>query len=102
MANLTRDIINIEDEIQKIEGLEASAGATPPMQEFVFTANGIQTVFILQLGWKPLAVYSNGTRVANGAAYNYVVTFDGFNYSVVFTVAPANTTLVLIDAWRPL
>ena len=46
------------------------------------------------------AVYLDGLRQFEGPGNDYTVTQDGFKYSVVWAVAPANTSACHIDAER--
>ena len=54
-----------------------------------YAGDSSQTIFSLPAGHKPFAVYVNGSRYRDGALEDYVVTYDGFTYSVTFSVAPA-------------
>ena len=41
-------------------------------------------------GWKPLHVFDAGALQKEGASDEYVVSFDGFIYTVTFNVAPGS------------
>ena len=43
-------------------------------------------------GWKPKDVYEDGLLQREGAAYDYEVIYDGFDYKIKSTVAPSATT----------
>ena len=50
----------------------------------------------MQKGWKPKRVYVDGLLVKEGAAEDYTVITDGFNYWVKPTVAPGVSTRTCI------
>jgi len=43
-------------------------------------------------GWKPKDVFEDGLLQREGAAHDYEVVYDGFDYSIKPTVAPSATT----------
>jgi hypothetical protein len=43
-------------------------------------------------GWKPKDVFEHGLLQREGAANDYEVVYDGFDYKVKPTVAPTATT----------
>lgn len=45
--------------------------------------------FAIPTGFKPVAVYVDGSRQREGSGEAYLVTFDGFIYTVTFDSAPA-------------
>jgi hypothetical protein len=52
--------------------------------------------YLMQKGWKPKRVYVDGLLVKEGAAEDYTVITDGFNYWVKPTVAPGVSTRTCI------
>ncbi len=46
-------------------------------------------------GWRPLCVYVAGYKQTLGAADDYTVEFDGFNYFVEFAVAPGAVDVIV-------
>jgi len=70
------------------------------LHDFWFLGNAVLTSFSLPLNFKPYAVYNAGVRQKEGSADEYTINFDGFIYSVVFSVAPANLADVVVDAYR--
>ena len=49
-------------------------------------------VYKLPKGWKPKDVFEDGLLQREGAAHDYEVVYDGFDYFVKPTVAPSATT----------
>jgi hypothetical protein len=58
----------------------------------VFTSDGTDIIHTMPKGWKPKDFYEDGLLQREGAANDYEVVFDGFDYSVKPTVAPSATT----------
>ena len=49
-------------------------------------------IYAMPKGWKPKDVFEDGLLQREGAAYDYEVVYDGFDYVVKPTVAPSITT----------
>jgi hypothetical protein len=95
--NLTKDAINLRDELDKNRPIPAG----PPYQQHnLGTGDGTLTTFAMPKGWQPLGVYKAGSRQTEGSGNDYTTSFDGFVYSVVFSVAPASGNVIIADAWR--
>jgi hypothetical protein len=58
----------------------------------IFETDGTDVVHRLPKGWKPKDVFEDGLLQREGAAYDYEVVYDGFDYYVKPTVAPSATT----------
>jgi hypothetical protein len=58
----------------------------------VFTSDGTDVIHTMPQGWKPKDFYEDGLLQREGAANDYEVVFDGFDYSVKPAVAPSATT----------
>jgi len=58
----------------------------------VFETDGTDVVHRLPKGWKPKDVFEDGLLQREGAANDYEVVYDGFDYFVKPTVAPSATT----------
>jgi hypothetical protein len=58
----------------------------------VFETNGTDVIHRLPKGWKPKDVFEDGLLQREGAAYDYEVVYDGFDYYVKPAVAPSATT----------
>jgi len=58
----------------------------------VFETDGTNIVHRLPKGWKPKDVYEDGLLQREGAANDYTVVYDGFDYYVKPAVAPSATT----------
>ena len=58
----------------------------------VFETDGTDVVHRMPKGWKPKDVFEDGLLQREGAAHDYEVVYDGFDYFVKPTVAPSATT----------
>jgi len=58
----------------------------------VFETDGTDVVHRLPKGWKPKDVFEDGLVQREGAAHDYEVVYDGFDYYVKPAVAPSATT----------
>jgi len=58
----------------------------------VFETDGTDVVHRLPKGWKPKDVFEDGLLQREGAAHDYEVVYDGFDYYVKPAVAPSATT----------
>jgi len=58
---------------------------------FEVDANG-DVIHTMPKGWKPKDVFEDGLLQREGAAHDYEVVYDGFDYVVKPTVAPSATT----------
>ena len=59
-------------------------------QQFWFAGDGSTTDFAMENGWKPLHVFNAGLLQKEGSGDEYEVIYDGFTYTVSFSVAPIN------------
>lgn len=80
------------------ERLAALAGLSPPPQRhtFWFSGDSSTTDFALERGWSPVNVFSDGAIKRPGTGEDYTVAFDGFVYTVSFSVAPAAVDIAII------
>ena len=58
----------------------------------VYETDGTDVIHRLPKGWKPKDVFEDGLLQREGAAHDYEVVYDGFDYFVKPTVAPSATT----------
>ena len=58
----------------------------------IFETDGTDVVHRLPKGWKPKDVFEDGLLQREGAAHDYEVVYDGFDYYVKPAVAPSATT----------
>lgn len=58
----------------------------------IFETDGTDVVHTMPKGWVPKDVYEDGLLQREGAAHDYEVVYDGFDYFVKPTVAPSATT----------
>jgi hypothetical protein len=58
----------------------------------VFETDGTDVVHRMPKGWKPKDVFEDGLLQREGAAYDYEVVYDSFDYYVKPAVAPSATT----------
>jgi len=97
MSNVDKKAINLRSELGKIP----TGKPTAPWQQFnLGTGDAVLTSFAMPKGWKPLSVHKAGLTQTEGSGNDYTVTFDGFVYSILFSVAPASGNVILTDAWR--
>ncbi len=85
--------VYIEKEAQNLReelaALRARVAMGMAQEAFWFSGTGAQTAFALPRGWKPKFVYVDGALRRQGTGEDYSVSYDGFNYTVIFAVAPA-------------
>ena len=70
----------------------------PKRHTFDFEFNGTETTKTLKAGWMPKAVYLSGSREREGAGNDYLLSFDGFLWTVTWSTAPTGTDWAYIDA----
>jgi len=58
----------------------------------VFETDGTNVIHTMPKGWKPKDVFEDGLLQREGAAHDYTVAYDGFDYYVKPAVAPSATT----------
>jgi len=58
----------------------------------VFETDGTNVIHRMPKGWKPKDVFEDGLLQREGAANDYTVVYDGFDYYVKPAVAPSATT----------
>ena len=58
----------------------------------VFETDGTDVIHTMPKGWKPKDVFEDGLLQREGAAHDYEVVYDGFDYYVKPAVAPSATT----------
>jgi hypothetical protein len=58
----------------------------------IFETDGTDVVHRMPKGWKPKDVFEDGLLQREGAAHDYEVVYDGFDYYVKPAVAPSATT----------
>ena len=66
----------------------------------VFETDGADVVHRMPKGWVPLHVYEDGLLQREGAAHDYEVVYDGFDYYVKPAVAPSATTQTCVIGVR--
>lgn len=66
----------------------------------VFETDGTDVVHRMPKGWVPLHVYEDGLLQREGAANDYEVVYDGFDYYVKPSVAPSATTQTCVIGVR--
>lgn len=88
-ATITKPALNLRELFEKVNAI-FTALQQPYLVEKVFTGNGSTTAFTLPAGWKPYAVYVNGTRLL--AAGISSVTYDTNICTVTLAAAPSAVT----------
>jgi hypothetical protein len=58
----------------------------------LFETDGTNVIHRLPKGWKPKDVFEDGLLQREGAAHDYEVVYDGFDYVIKPAVAPSATT----------
>ena len=66
----------------------------------VFETDGADVVHRMPKGWVPLHVYEDGLLQREGAAHDYEVVYNGFDYYVKPAVAPSATTQTCVIGVR--
>ena len=59
---------------------------------FIYETDGTDVIHTMPKGWKPKDVFEDGLLQREGAAHDYEVVYNGFDYVVKPTVAPSATT----------
>jgi len=95
---LKKSAINLREEL---DANRPTSAGPPYVQLNLGTGDGTLKIFALPKGWSPLNVFKAGLLQTGGSGNDFMVNYDGFIYSVVFAVAPANGNVILTDAWRP-
>jgi hypothetical protein len=76
--------------------LQNNAGGNGNYSEFdnvsLFETDGTDVIHTMPKGWKPKDFFEDGLLQREGAANDYEVVFDGFDYVIKPTVAPSATT----------
>ena len=83
----------------RIRSEAATATITVDSVEF-FETDGTDVVHRMPKGWIPLHVYEDGLLQREGAANDYAVVYDGFDYYVKPAVAPSATTQTCVIGVR--
>lgn len=79
----------------------AAGGETATIDNVsVFETDGTDVVHRMPKGWVPLHVYEDGLLQREGAANDYTVVYDGFDYYVKPAVAPSATTQTCVIGVR--
>jgi hypothetical protein len=66
----------------------------------VYESDGTDVVHRLPKGWKPKDVFEDGLLQREGAANDYEVVYDGFDYYVKPAVAPGASTQTCVIGVR--
>lgn len=66
----------------------------------VFETDGTDVVHRMPKGWVPLHIFEDGLLQREGAAHDYEVVYDGFDYYVKPAVAPSATTQTCVIGVR--
>ena len=74
-----------------------SLNSAPKTRTVLVDFDGTETVKTVDLGWKPYAVYLDGSRLIEGDNEDYVISFAEFNWLVTFAIAPSDTLRAQID-----
>ena len=83
-VNITKPALNLREELASLRNQEGK-------QRAVFETVGDTSLvsFAITAGFKPVAVYVDGSRQREGSGEAYIISFDGFIYTVTFDSAPA-------------
>ena len=74
-------------------GCGGSTTATATVDDIlVFETDGTDVIHTMPKGWKPKDVFEDGLLQREGAAHDYTIVYDGFDYYVKPAVAPSATT----------
>lgn len=92
-VNISKPEQNLREELA---ALRAKVAAGVAQEAFWFSGDGATTTFALPRGWKPKFAYVDGALKRPGTGEDYTVSYDGFIYSLVFSVAPATVDVGVI------
>jgi hypothetical protein len=92
-VTITKPEVNLREELA---ALRAKVAAGVAQEAFWFSGTGAQTAFSLPRGWRPKFVYVDGALRRPGSGEDYVVSIDGFIYTITFAVAPATVDVGVI------
>jgi len=84
-VSISKPAINLREQLAKFAGIKIA----PEKQTFFYSGDSSETDFPLPKGWKPVNVFVDGALFRPGSGEDYTISFDGFTYTVVFSVAPA-------------
>lgn len=66
----------------------------------IYETDGTDVIHTMPKGWVPKDVYEDGLLQREGAAHDYEVIYDGFDYKIKPTVAPSATTQTCVIGVR--
>jgi len=66
----------------------------------VYDSDGTDAIYTMSKGWVPKDVFEDGLLQREGAANDYTVVYDGFDYYVKPVVAPSATTQTCVIGVR--
>jgi len=66
----------------------------------VYETDGTDVIYTMPKGWKPKDVFEDGLLQREGAANDYTVVYDGFDYIIKPAVAPSATTQTCVIGVR--
>ena len=92
-VNISKPEQNLRTELAALRAKVATGVA---QEAFWFSGDGATTTFALPRGWKPKFAYVGGAIKRPGTGEDYTVTYDGFIYSLTFTVAPGTSDVGVI------
>ncbi|MET3135620.1 hypothetical protein AAKU55_005932, partial [Oxalobacteraceae bacterium GrIS 1.11] len=88
----------LRDELRRQDAARRAMSKIPT--PIWFTGDGITAAFALTKGFDPRFVYKQGLLMRDGAANDYTVAFDGFQWTVTFLSAPLNLHNICIMGTR--
>jgi hypothetical protein len=89
---IERDEQRLGDEIARLIKLTKNL----EQQTFWFAGVSPTVTFTLPSGWEPVNVYVDGGLMRPGTGEDYTVLYDGFLWSVTFSVAPNGVDIGII------
>jgi len=92
-VNISKPALNIRELLKKGHSKYSQV-------QFWFVGDASETDFQLEHGWKPLHVFDAGALQKEGSGDEYTVSYNGYRYSVIFSVAPSNLNDICIVGVR--
>jgi hypothetical protein len=75
-----------------LQNNSASASVNDFDNVSIYETDGTDVIHTMPKGWKPKDVFEDGLLLREGAAHDYEVVYDGFDYYVKPAVTPGATT----------
>lgn len=90
--------LNLRALLNKVLGMMRMILDRPPPQEFWSSFTSGQTTYVMPVGWTVLRAYGISTNYR--PTTDYTLSFDGFQWTVTFAVAPGAVSICILGERR--